>query len=314
MHISKEVRTGLLVAVSLIVLFTGFYFLKGADLFSNNRQYYAYYESVGGLLTASTVEVHGLNVGHVSALELVPGKGVKVTFLVQKSTAIPKGTVAVITSDGLLGTKMVRLDMGNGPDAFAPESEIPSAAEASLMDNMSDQISPLMKGLRKTVAALDTVIAGVTLLTNAENRQTITATLKSINSTADNLAKLTNGLAAENDEIKSIVHNTNSFTTSLAKNNDTIKHLLSNLNSVSGQLANSHIQKTFNDLQGSVTQLQGILSKVNNNEGSLGLLVNNKDLYNNMNGSLKSLDKLLADLKEHPSRYVNISVFGKKKK
>ncbi len=314
MRISKEVRTGLLAAVSLVILFIGFYFLKGADVFSNTKTYYCYYPAVDGLISAANVEVRGLHVGMVTALELEGNKGVKVTMTVQKSTPIPKGTVAVITSEGLLGTKMIRLDMTQGTDYYPAESILPTSEEASLMDNMSDQISPLMKGLRKTVQALDTVIAGVNLITNAENRTAITATLKSINATAENLALLSNTLAAENNEIKSIMHNTNSFTSSLAKNNDTISHLLSNLNNVSGQLANAHIQKTFTDLQGSVNQLQGIMTKVNNSEGSLGLLVNNKDLYNNMSSSLKSLDKLLADLKEHPSKYVNISVFGKKKK
>jgi phospholipid/cholesterol/gamma-HCH transport system substrate-binding protein len=73
------------------------------------------------------------------------------------------------------------------------------------------------------------------------------------------------------------------------------------------------MQKAFTDLQGTVTQLQGIMDKVNNNQGSLGMLVNNKDLYTNMNGTLKSLDQLLADMKEHPSRYINVTIFGKKK-
>ena len=314
MSISKEARTGILISISLLILFTGYYFLKGADLFSNNYTYYCYYESVGGLLDAANVEVSGLHVGQVTGMELDGAKGVKVSMLVKKDIKIPKGTKAVIAADGFLGNKMIRLDLGTETAAYGNGEVIPSAEEHSLVDNMSDQISPLMKSLRKTVTALDTVIQGVNLITTAENRKSITAALKSINATADNLAKLSQTLASENEQIKGIINHTNSFTGSLAKNNDSIRHIISNLNNVTGQLANSHIQKTFNDLQGSVTELRGIVSKMSSTDGSLGMLINNKELYTNMNSSVKSLDKLLIDLKEHPSRYVSVSVFGKKKK
>ncbi|MBC7553598.1 MAG: MCE family protein, partial [Taibaiella sp.] len=152
------------------------------------------------------------------------------------------------------------------------------------------------------------------LVTSSENARSIAASLEAINQTVNNLAGLSGTLAKENDEIKNIIHNTNNITASFAKNGDTIRRILSNFNNVSNQLANAHIQQTFNELQGSVTQLQDVMKKMNSNDGSLGLLINNKDLYNNMNSSIKSIDRLMTDLKEHPSRYVNVTIFGRKKK
>ena len=313
MSLSREVRIGMLVTIALIVFFTGFYFLKGSDILSSDRTYYCYYTSVDGLLNAAPLEIRGLNVGSVSALGLEGGKGVKVTFHVHKSIPLPVGTIATVIPDGFLGNKKIRLDLGSGPGIIEGHSVLASAEEAGLVDNMTDQMTPLMTSLRKTVNALDTVIAGVKLITSSENARAITYSLNAIKLTVDNLAALSGTLKNENDEIKSIIHNTNSITASFAKNNDTVRRILSNFNNVSAQLANSHIQKTFSDLQGSVSQLQGIMNKVNSNEGSLGLLINNKDLYNNMNSSIKSLDKLMTDLKEHPSRYINVTIFGKKK-
>ena len=110
-----------------------------------------------------------------------------------------------------------------------------------------------------------------------------------------------------------IIHNANSITGNLAKNNDTIQHILANASNITKQLANAPIQKTITDLQKSVAELHGVMDKINNNQGSLGMLINNKDVYNNLNSSLKSLNDLMADIKAHPSHYINVTVFGSKK-
>ena len=314
MSISKEVRTGILVTVSLVTLFLGFYFLKGNDVFSTDKEYYCYYNRIDGLLNAANVEVKGIIVGHVSSVTLAGNKGVRVVVAVRKDLIVPVGTVATIVSDGLIGAKIVRLDLSNNPVAAAPETILATSEELGVVDNLSDQITPLMNSLRKTVTALDTVIAAVNVIVGDSNKKGISGTIRSVNVTADNLAMITTALNKEGDEVKEILHNASSVTASLAKSNDTVKQILSNLNNVSGQMANAPLQKTITELEATSNQLKGVMTKINSGEGSIGLMVNNKDLYNNLNGSLKSMDQLLSDLKAHPSRYVNISIFGGKKK
>ena len=314
MSISKEVRIGILATVSLVIFFLGFYFLKGNDLFSNDKEYYCYYNDVDGLPNSANVLVRGLVVGHITSQSLSSEKGVKVTIAIRKDVRIPQGTVATIVSDGLLGGKLVRLDLGTSPIEAESRTVLGAREEVGLVDNLSDQITPLMKSLRMTVTALDTVIAGVNAIVGDGNKKGISATINSLNVTADNLAKITNSLSNEGAEIKDILHNANSITGSLAKSNDTIKRVLSNLNTVTRQLANAPIQKTIAELQSTSTELNGVMTKINRGDGTMGMIVNNKDLYNNLNSTMKSLDQLLADLKAHPSKYVNISVFGGKKK
>ena len=313
MKISREARIGVLVTISLIIFFVGFYFLKGIDLFSDDRTYYSYYDAVDGLIPSAPIEIRGLNVGHVAELHLEGRSRVKVTLSVHKSIILPTGTVATITSDGFLGNKMIRLDLGAGPGVVEKGSTLTTAEEPGVVDNISDQMTPLIKSLRKTVNSLDTVIAGVNILAGAENRAAITASLRNINLSTENVAALTTSLSKEAGEINEIVHNANSFTGTLAKNNDTVRRILSNLNNVTSQLAASPIQKTMAELQDMSDQMKSVMTKINNGQGSLGELVNDKGLYNNLNKAVASMDNLMKDINAHPSKYINVTVFGKKK-
>ena len=307
MRISKEVRTGLLVTISLVILFAGFYFLKGSDIFSQDYVYYCNYSSVDGLQNAAAVEIRGLAVGRVTAIELDEDRGVKVTIVVSKRIAIPQGTVATLVQDGLLGGKLIRLDMGKGPSVAESKSTLATAQEAGVVDEITNQVKPLITSLKATVGSLDTIVASVNIVLGENNRKGIQGAIASINKTAENMSALSSTLNDEAGEIKSIVHNANSFSATLAKNNDTISSIMSNFSRTSDQLAHAPIKKTFDQLETATTQFSGIVNKINAGEGSLGQMVTNKDLYNNLNN-------LLSDLKSHPSRYINVTVFGSKKK
>ncbi len=313
MNISKEIKTGLLVGSALVIFFTGFYFLKGADIFSNVKEYHCYYPSVDGLQKSSQVQIRGISVGQVIDMVLAGDKGVKVTLSITNNTEIPEGTVATIASPDLLGGKIVRLDLGSGP-ALAPGAILKSHKDGGAIDKISGELTPRLGELKETITALNSALANINSLLGDENQKVIGATIQSLKATSDNLAKLSATISSESAQISSIIRNTNSITSNFAKSNDTVQRILSNFNKVSGQLANAPIQKTITDLQKTTAQLQGIMDKINNNHGSLGMFINNKDAYNNLNNSLKSITNLTDDLKARPGRYINLSVFGGKKK
>jgi phospholipid/cholesterol/gamma-HCH transport system substrate-binding protein len=314
MNIPKEVRIGILVTAALVIFFTGFYFLKGADLFSNNFEYICYFENVDGLQKSSTVQVNGLVLGHVSRMELAGSRGVKLTLAVNKKIQLPIGTTAIFAAPDVLGPKLIRLQLGKGPGIIEPGTELPSTTEGGLVDKLSDQLTPSVSELKKTISTFNTTLENVNEIVDVENRKAISSAIQSLESTAHNLEQISHVLNKESTEVSSILHNTNSITANLVKSNDTVQRILSNVSNVSRQLANAPIQKTLSDLQHTTGQLQSIISKINNNEGSLGMLINNKEVYNNLNSSLKSLNSLTDDMKAHPSRYINVSVFGSKKK
>ena len=310
MSITKEVKTGLVVAVALVILFVGFYFLKGAKIFSSEKQYYCYYNDIDGLQSSAYVMTRGVNVGHVSRIELVDNKGVKVTITINKSVEIPEGTVASLASGDLLGAKVINLDQGSGPGFIKAGATLPSSKESGLVDKVSDQLTPRLAELKQTISLFNTALNGINSVVGEENQKELAAAIASIKSTADNLAQLSGSLNKEGSEMTGIIHDVKSFTGALAKNDDTIQHILANASNVTRQLANSPIQKTMGDLQKSISELHGVLDKINNNQGTLGMLINNKDVYNNLNSSLHSLNSLMEDIKAHPSHYINVTVFG----
>ena len=314
MSITKEVKTGVMVAVALVILFLGFYFLKGANLFSSEKQYYCFYTNVDGLQTSAYVMTRGLNVGHVSHIELVDNKEVKVTITINKSVEVPQGTVASLASGDLLGAKVISLDQGKGPGIIEPGATLPTIKESGLVDKVSEQLTPRLAELKETISLFNTTLTNVNTVVGPDNQKALADAIASIKNTADNLAQLSATLNKEGGEMTGIIHNVNNFTGTLAKNDDTIQHILANASNITRQLANAPIQKTISDLQKSVNELHGVLDKINNNQGSLGMLINNKDVYNNLNSSLQSLNSLMSDIKAHPSRYINLTVFGSSSK
>lgn len=313
MRFSKEAKIGLLVTIALLVFFAGFYFLKGANLFSGENEFYAYYDNVQGLQTSSSVQVKGLSVGRVSKIELIDSEKVKVTIAVNKSVEVPVGTSAELASSDLLGTKIVKLNLGMGTEMLEDGATMPASIESGVIDNLSVEISPLIKDLRQVLTTLDTVLVGVSGVLNENTANSLANTITSLDMTMKNFSELSGKLNRESDELTAVIRNANSISANLAKNNESISNIIKNAEQTTNQLSNAPIEQTVNDLQSAANQLEGIMQKINNNEGSLGLMVNDKELYNNLSGSLQTLNELMADINAHPWRYINVTIFGKKK-
>jgi phospholipid/cholesterol/gamma-HCH transport system substrate-binding protein len=314
MTISKEVRIGILVALSFLVFFAGFYFLKGSNVFSGENEYYVYYDDVQGLLPSASVQVKGLNVGRVSDIELNGGKRVKVTIAVSKKVKVVEGSTADLTSADLLGTKVISLNVGTGTKELEDEAVLPGEMRGGVIDNISVELTPLIQDMRHVVATLDTVMIGVNGMLNEETRLRLQHSIASLDVAMQNFSQLSARLNKESDQMAGIVRNTNSIMSNLASNNERISHIITNTETLSSKLSGAPIDKTMGDLQVAINQLQSVLNKVNSNTGSLGMLVNDKQLYNNLSQSLKTLDVLMADINAHPSRYINVTIFGRKNK
>jgi phospholipid/cholesterol/gamma-HCH transport system substrate-binding protein len=314
MRISKEVKIGLLVAAALVIFFSGFYFLKGSDVFSSDVEYYCYFPAVDGLQKSNFVQIKGMNIGQVANMELAGEKGVKVTISVSKKTQVPTGTIANLASSDIMGSKVIRLDLGPGPGLEAPGATLPGMKDGGALDKISGELTPRLEELKGTITAFNAALGNINSLVGGDNQKAIHATIESLKVTADNLARLSDAFGKESAQITGIIRNTNSITGNFAKSNDTIQRMLSNFNRISAQIANSPLQKTITDLEKATAQMQGIMDKINNNHGSMGMLINDKELYNNMNKSLKSVTELTNDFKARPGRYINVSVFGGKKK
>jgi phospholipid/cholesterol/gamma-HCH transport system substrate-binding protein len=313
MRLSKEARIGLLAAVSILIFFAGFYFLKGANIFSGEKQYYAYYADVQGLQPSSSVQIKGLAIGRVAAIELNGGGKVKVTLAISKKTKIPRGTIAKLTSTDLLGGKAISLQLSNSPEIAEDKEVLPTAVEGGLIDALSVEITPLLKDVRHAVGTLDSVLVGFDNVLDAQARANLQNSIANLDVTMKNFSQLSGRLNAESGELSHVIRNANSITSNLANNNERITRILNNAAIASDQLAKAPIEQTLRNLQGTIDQLQGVVNKLNSKDGTLGLLVNDKGLYNNLNQSLGTLNSLMADIEAHPTRYINVTIFGRKK-
>lgn len=312
---SKEMRIGLLVAAAVLIFFAGFYFLKGSSIFSPEYEYRAYYDNVQGLQPSASVQIKGLQVGKVSRIVLNRDdldKPIEVVISISKKTRLPRGTVAKLTSIDLLGTKGITLELGNSGELVEDDEKLPSSVEGGIVDKISVEVTPLLQDVRKVVNSIDSVLMSVNDIFNAQARADLQMSIAALHTTMDNFSVISNRLNGKSEALAHVIENADKITSNLARNNDNIDRTLSNLRSTTDKLAAAPLREAIENVDGVAANLKAIAQKINNNEGSLGQLVNDKLLYQNLCRTVDDLGKLSADLKAHPSRYINITIFGRK--
>lgn len=312
MKFPKEARIGLLVAIAILIFFAGFYYLKGSNIFSSENTYYADYTSVQGLSTSAAVQIKGVNVGKVSDIRLEGGK-VRVSIAINKKIQIPSGSQAELVSLDLLGSKAIRLDLSNNPIVAKDQEVLPATVETGIIDNISSEISPLVEDVRKVVGVLNSVLSSVNDVLNKETKENLTSSIAELNVTMKNFNAISANLSRETQQLEGILTNANSFVSNLKNNNESVTQILNNANAAANQLSRAPIEQTVNELHQTASQLNNVMTKINNGEGTIGMAVNDKNLYYRMDTTLQTLNVLMADIKNHPSRYINVTVFGKKK-
>ena len=221
--------------------------------------------------------------------------------------------MAKLTATDLLGSKAISLELTNSQAIVKDEDTLSSAVQGGIIDAISVEITPLIKDMRHAVGSLDTVLSTVNGVLDVQARENLKQTLANLDATMANFSQLSHRLNAESGELAHVIRNANSITTNLASNNERITRIINNAALTTDQLSKAPIEQTMKDLQNTIQQLQGVVNKVNSKDGSLGMLVNDDGLYNSLNSSLGTLNSLMADIQAHPTRYINVTIFGRKK-
>jgi phospholipid/cholesterol/gamma-HCH transport system substrate-binding protein len=306
---SNETKIGALTVVAVALLIIGFNILKGNNLFSRSKTIYAVYENVSGLAPASPVQVNGLKVGSVSELEVADrqvGK-IRVKMIIQPGIQIPQNSVAKIVSTDLLGSKAVMLEFGNATEYLQDNDTIQSAPGSSLTSNLMSDLKPLSGKIQNTLVSLDTVLNDVHTSLDNETRNNLQSSISQLNITMKNFARVS-------AQLDLLVQSLNGITDNLKQNNDTINQILGNTQRITGQIADADLNGTIADLHQTVKALGTTLDKANSKEGSLGLLLSDKKLYENLESVSRNLNLLMEDMRLNPQRYVHFSLFGRKNK
>ena len=306
---NKELKIGFFAIISIVALVFGVNYLKGINILNDNRDYYAVYKNIGGLQVGSPVLVNGYNVGMVSDIDLLLEKNqnLLVTISLDKVFEMPINTVCKIVNQDLMGTKGVALVIGDSEDFLNIGDTLVSGVEGSLQDEVNAQILPLKNKAEQLIGSMDSVMMIVTAVLNKDTRENLRNSLQSLDKTFElmslTMIKVDSMVDLNDERIAKVISNLASITSNLESSNGEIKTILTNFSSISDSLAKSEIATTLKNFS-------EITTKINNGEGSIGLLLKDDKIYTNFEKSTRELAALLEDIKKHPSRYVNFSIIG----
>ncbi|HPJ63011.1 MlaD family protein [Lentimicrobium sp.] len=314
---SREIRVGLLTLVTLAAFIWSYNFLKGRDVFRKQRTFFAVYDNVAGLMTANAITINGLEVGQVSRMYFHPQQPgrVVVELFMSNNIPIPRNSAARIYSSDLLGTRRIQIIPGDSPEFAESGDTLIAQMQQSLQDEVNDMVEPIMRKTENLITSFDTVLNVLSEIFNKETRDNLTGTVESLRNTMASLesATLAVDTLVESQKIKlaRIIDNVEFISANLKQNGDNFSRILSNAASISDTIARSNISATLSKLTNSVENLEKIVAGIEKGEGTVGQLVNNDKMYNELEASSRELKLLLEDMRLHPERYVHVSVFGR---
>jgi len=287
---TREVKVGIMAVVAIFILYFGINFLKGIDIFKTVNYFYGKYENIDGLVPSSPVLIKGYKVGQVEEVKYDFTKQIPFTvkISIEKSIALPRDTKIELFDNGLLGGKAIQLILtpSLSDDCYKNGDTIVSQVGAGLLAQLSGEIMP----------KIDSLIAAATGKINSLDTESLNSSLASFKTITGNLEHSSQKLDKMMQyDIPKMLANVNSMT--------------GNLNNVSENLKKIDFEQTFASIDSTISNLKLLTDKINSDNGSLGLLLNDKTLYDNLNNTVNSADKLLIDLKQNPKRYVHFSLW-----
>ncbi len=354
MNISKEFKVGLLVIAAAIIFYMGFNYLKGSSVFTGQNTYYVEYDNVQGLVTSSPVQYKGLNIGIVDDLSIDSKNQNKIiaTLIIDDYVKLNKKSVAQIYSTGLISDKAINLILNNESYArgVIPQNMYATSGdtlrgdlELDITETVALEVRPVREKADKMLGSIDSILNVIKGVFDEKTQVNITSSIGSIESTLRNFEKTTVKLNSlidtERQRLSNIFENVESITRSLAITNSEINFLLKeNQNRVSSIMNNADLvvqnvegmtntlskveientaaklQVTIDEATKTINQLNGLMTKVNSGKGSLGLLLNDDVLYNNLERTSADLDKLIVEITENPKKFVQFNLIERKDK
>ncbi|MCF8258288.1 MAG: MlaD family protein [Flavobacteriales bacterium] len=323
MKYSKEIKTAVVALATIFAFVWGYNFLKGNDIFSKQRVFYTILDDAGGLNTSAPIMANGFKVGLVKSIYFEPENRRKLVvelMLTADNFDIPKGTKARLVSD-LFGTTSINLKLGEDVAHYEVGDTLGSEIEESLtaeLANVSKSLIPLKVKAETLIQNLDSLVLDLRdALGKGERGSAVNRALADLAVTMENLKHATGKidvLVSDDGDLGRILSDVEAFTSVLDKNKGEIDRLVSNLASFSDSLAAADIASTINNANRTFSELAIAMEQINSGQGTVGKLLKDDSVYNNLTAATDNLDKLFIDIKARPSRYVHVSLFGKKNK
>ncbi len=311
----RFIKAALLFISAIVILIWGFNYLKNNDLLKTDSEYYAVYNHINDLSTGNAIYINGYKIGNISDISFKDGNldRLIVKFFISKDIKLPKDAIAEIVSLDLMGTKGIKLLVKNGTtDEFLqPGDTLLSAVEGDLKEQVNKQILPLKLKAEDLIGSIDSVMVVINTILNDKTRENLNKSFSHIQVTLKNLESTTFALDtlmySQKTKLAMIIANAESITTNLAENNDNIGNILQNFSDISDTLAQANFAHVINQADLALTQFNSVMTQINSGEGTVGKLIYDEVLFENLLNASKNLDLLMIDIKQNPKRYIRFS-------
>lgn len=306
MKITKEIKVAVLVILSIILFYWGFAFLKGKNLFDTSTKLYAIYDNVAGLVESAPVTLNGLNIGKVNAIEMLPDGKMNVELVItNEQIKIAKSSEAQIMDSGLIGGREIAI-INNFSDTNYIQSgdRLKTSNKLGLTAELANQIGPVKDKVEVLLENANKLIENLNATLDVSTQQKLKASIASFEKTMSEFSQISK---SANDILS---ENKSKLNTTLSN----FEKTSGNLNSMTTSLEKANLGATVKKLEATLTNVNGIMANLEQGKGSMGKLLNDESMYTNLTKTSKELELLLQDLRLNPTRYVNVSVFGKKNK
>ncbi len=306
MKITREIKTAILVIASILLFIWGYSFLKGQNLFNNHKKLYVEYDNVEGLVSSAPVTISGKIIGKVNSIELSKSGKLLVELQINEDDfPISKTSVAQIYEPGPIGGKQIAIIPNYKDTNMTVDGDrLISGIKLGLTDALGQKLAPLQERLDKVLANADVLLTNVNTVLDAKTQANLKNAINELNNTLANFSKVSSNvdkiLVENKDKLGSAVANLDKTTQSFAK--------------ISDDLDKANLGATVKSVEATLTNVNKIMTELESGKGSMGKLLKDEAMYANLTKASKELELLLQDVRLHPTRYVNVSVFGKKEK
>ncbi|MBK57053.1 MAG: ABC transporter substrate-binding protein [Flavobacteriaceae bacterium] len=304
MRLSKEIKAAFFVLSTIMLFIFGFNYLKGSSLLDRQKTIYAVYDEVDGLLVGANVMINGLSIGNVTELDfLTNSTKILVTLKVKDKLNFSSKSTASIYETGVLGGLAISIEPLFDREFIVKSGDtLKSSVRPGLTELINRQIEPLSRQLQSTITSVDSIFTGASNVLNRQTQEEIKESISVLTSAINAINKssiiIEETLTAKNNQIKNTI--------------DNFENISSNLSDVSNELNSAGLSNLITSLEVSVEGINSIVSKLESDNSTIGKLLNEDDIYNNLNLSLQNLSLLIDDIKSNPKKYVHFSVFGRK--
>ena len=319
MRVSNETKVGALTVIAVTLIIIGFNFLKGKTIFKSGNFIYAKYHDTKGLIVSNPVYVNGYQVGTVFEIENSNAQlsDISVAIKMNDNYQIPTNSIATI-QENPLGTNSIYISLGNATTYLKNGDTVKTAPATSLLGDFMNTLSPMGEQFKKTIDELRKVLMNLNTVMDDQNKANFKELISNLTKTSDNLnksmASIEQMLDQKGGSIAQTADNINGFTKNLAENNKKITNIINNLDSTSQAIKDANLNQTIKEIQSALAGINMTLQKLNTGNGTAAKIMNDPSVYTELKNTINSVNTLVDDIKVHPKRYINISVFGKKDK